>query len=34
MATVRALFSEHYTTVERYGGGDVGLDRLVRREGR
>jgi len=34
MATVRALFAEHYATVERYGGGDVGLDRLVRREGR
>lgn len=34
MATVRALFAEHYTTVERYGEGDVGLDRLVRREDR
>ena len=31
MATVRALFAEHYATVERYGEGDVGLDRLVRR---
>jgi hypothetical protein len=34
MAVVRALFAEHFVTVERYGEGDVGLDRLVRREER
>ncbi len=34
METVRRLFAEHYATVERYGDGDVGLDRLVRRQER
>ena len=33
LATLRALFAEHYLTGERYGEGDVGLDRLVRRGG-
>ncbi|HET9299452.1 MAG TPA: glycosyltransferase family 39 protein [Candidatus Polarisedimenticolaceae bacterium] len=34
MAAVRRLFAEHYTTLETYGEGDVGLDRLVRRQER
>jgi 4-amino-4-deoxy-L-arabinose transferase-like glycosyltransferase len=31
LATLRALFAEHYEVRERYGSKDVGLDRLVRR---
>jgi hypothetical protein len=31
LATLRALFGERYRTVERYGAGDVALDRLERR---
>lgn len=32
LATLRALFEERFRTIERYGGGDVALDRLERRE--
>ena len=32
LTTLRRLFAERYVTVGRWGEGDVGLDRLVRRQ--